>query len=259
MPFVYPDSTAFASMADSLVQAAPPVPVVEKPAFMDGILSGQVLVEPGDSTVIVGILVGLAVLLMLFTRGVKRTLKTYRGELWSLRRRRNVFDAETGVSIPVAMLLALTFVVFSTTDIYLGLTPFEGLNLSSYFQIMALCAGFYVFKLVAYSCVGYAFAVAPGGRQWITGFNAAMAYIGIALVIPTFIALYIDAAVPYILPYCITVWIIGQIIFICKGFRIFYRDYSSILYFFLYLCSLEIIPLFALASGVYAILNISAA
>ncbi len=256
---LYPDSIDFARYADSLALANPPEPVVLPPAYTNGILPEHVFEGVGDSTIIVGILVLIAMLLMLWTKGVRRTLKTYRGELWSLRRRPNVFDAETGVSVPVAVVLALGFMVFAATDIYLGLNRNSPLVLNDYFIILGLIAAYYMFKLVGYAMVGYAFAVPPGARQWLTGFNAAMAYTGLALILPTFAAMYIPEVTRWILPYCIGAWLIGQIIFICKGFRIFYRNFGSIFYFFLYLCTLEIIPLFALASAIFVVLNLSVA
>ena len=255
---VYPDSATFAQMADSLVAVCPPDPATLPPAFMSGIEPVAAMNGAGDNSVLVALLVGLAVLLMFCTRGVRRTLQSYKGELWSLRRRQNVFDAETGISVPVAFLLGITFVVYSATDVYIGLAREVAFNLNRYLQITALFCGFYIFKLCAYSLVGYSFAEAPRGRQWITGFNAAMAFVGLFLVIPTLAALYIAQVADFVLYYCLIVWLIGQIIFICKGFRIFYRNYRSIFYFFLYLCTLEIIPLFALASGVLSILHISA-
>lgn len=255
---IYPDSIGFAEFADSLALANPPEPVVEQPGYMSGVLPDNILLMAGDNSIVIGILVLITILLMLFTRGVRRTLKSYRGELWSLRRRPNVFDTEIGVSVPVAFVLALTFIVFTATDLYIGLNQARPLVLTDYFSMLALIAGYYLFKIVAYAMVGYAFAVPPGGRQWLMGFNAAMAYTGLALIIPTFVALYVPAVAQWIVPYCIIAWLIGQIIFICKGFRIFYHDFGSIFYFFLYLCTLEIIPLFALGSAIYLILDLPA-
>lgn len=247
---IYPDSVSFAQYADSLAAANPPEPVEQLPAFMSGLSADKLFTGVGDNSVVVGILVLLAVLLMLCTKRVRRTLKTYRGELWSLRRRRNVFDAETGLSVPVALLLGLNFIVFAATDIYIGCNPAQPFSLSDYFIIVGLVAAYYVFKLGGYSMVGYAFAVPPGGKQWLTGFNAAMAFTGLLLMVPTFAALYIPVVAKWILPYALVMWLIGQIVFVCKGFRIFYRDLGSIFYFFLYLCTLEIIPSFALAVAV---------
>ena len=39
------------------------------------------------------------------------------------------------------------------------------------------------------------------------------------------------------------VYFVARIMFIVKGIRIFYNKITSILYFILYLCTLEIIPL----------------
>lgn len=247
---LYPDSISFAEFADSLVVANPPEPVEELPAYMSGLSAERLFTGIGDSSVVVGILMLLVVLLMIGANGVRRTLNAYRGELWSLRQRPNVFDTETGLSIPVAVLLALTFIVFASTDIYIGCKGCVIFSLQDYFIVMGLVSAYYILKLAGYAMVGYAFAIPPGGIQWLTGYNAAMAFTGLILMVPTFAAMYTPFAAKWILPFALIMWIIGQIVFICKGFRIFYRDFGSIFYFFLYLCTLEIIPSFALAVAV---------
>ena len=78
---IYPDSVSFAQYADSLAAANRPEPVEQLPAFMSGLSADKLFTAVGDNSVVVGILVLLAVLLMLCTKRVRRTLKTYRGEL----------------------------------------------------------------------------------------------------------------------------------------------------------------------------------
>ena len=41
----------------------------------------------------------------------------------------------------------------------------------------------------------------------------------------------------------IVLYIIARVIFICKGFIVFYDNFYSLLYFILYLCTLEIAPI----------------
>ena len=48
-------------------------------------------------------------------------------------------------------------------------------------------------------------------------------------------------------------YIFSRIIFIYKGIKIFLRDVYGILYFILYLCALEIMPLFLIYKGVILI------
>jgi hypothetical protein len=44
-------------------------------------------------------------------------------------------------------------------------------------------------------------------------------------------------------------YLVGRLVFVIKGFRIFYGNLTSIIYFLLYLCAVEIVPL-ALVAGV---------
>ncbi|MCH5320108.1 MAG: DUF4271 domain-containing protein, partial [Paramuribaculum sp.] len=42
--------------------------------------------------------------------------------------------------------------------------------------------------------------------------------------------------------FAMVLYVLARIMFIVKGFRIFYTNSASIVYFILYLCSLEIVP-----------------
>ena len=44
-------------------------------------------------------------------------------------------------------------------------------------------------------------------------------------------------------------YLVVRLIFICKGFRLFYDNLLSSVYFILYLCTLEIAPLILLYKG----------
>jgi len=51
-------------------------------------------------------------------------------------------------------------------------------------------------------------------------------------------------------------YICARLVFICKGFRIFYGNLSSIVYFLLYLCAVEMVPLALVAGLTYWISGI---
>ncbi|MGM9811684.1 MAG: DUF4271 domain-containing protein [Muribaculaceae bacterium] len=48
----------------------------------------------------------------------------------------------------------------------------------------------------------------------------------------------------------IFIYFVCRLIYIIKGFRIFFNNFTSIFYFILYLCSGEIIPLIAVYYGI---------
>lgn len=202
---------------------------------------------PYGSTLISALLMGTLTVVCLNAGAIGSALKRYRTALLTVRRRDNAFDDAHSASLPAATMLALVFVVFGGVCLYFssGLPP--RISVSGMLAAMALLAAYYVFQIFAYNAVGYAFTTPELRRQWLAGFNAAQAYTGLLLIAP---ALVLVARPQWWEPveiFSLCVYLIGRIFFICKGFKIFYSKIRSLLYFILYLCTLEIIP----ALGVY--------
>lgn len=182
------------------------------------------------------------------TPSVVKALKSYRHELWSIRRRHNVFDEERMVPPHTATLLALVFIVFGGIMLYFlpGLPPspsFKGAAAS-----MALTGLYYLFQYTAYATVGYAFATPDGRRQWLAGFNATQAYTGVCLIVPALLLVFEPQWFTPLIIASAAIYLFGRLLFIIKGFRIFFTNFRSLLYFILYLCTLEIIPLLAVCA-----------
>ena len=78
--------------------------------------------------------------------------------------------------------------------------------------------------------------------QWIKGFNASQSFLGLVLIVPTLLILFNPGMSVLLLSISVALYATARVIFISKGFRIFYDNYSSLVYFILYLCTLEIIP-----------------
>ena len=108
--------------------------------------------------------------------------------------------------------------------------------------LIALCAGYFVFQLLAYNTVGYAFADAEHRRSWLRAFTSTQSFLGFALLPAAIVTVFYPEAGPWALSVAAICYIIARLAFIIKGFRIFYHNYGSLLYFILYLCTLEIIP-----------------
>ena len=103
-------------------------------------------------------------------------------------------------------------------------------------------AAYYIFQLAAYNTVGYIFTSTERRSAWIAGFNASQSMLGIALIIPVLLAVFYPAADKAVIVIAASLYFIARLLFIVKGFRIFFINFSSLLYFILYLCALEIIP-----------------
>lgn len=115
-----------------------------------------------------------------------------------------------------------------------------GLGIAACTGVVAVYA---VVMAIAYSMVGNVFSDRGKMKLWVKGWAASQ---GLEVILFFPIALLTLCYSPwtiYLLEIAAGVFILGKIIFIYKGFRIFFNQISSWLLFLYYLCSLEIVPL----------------
>lgn len=247
IPVNQADSLRVEALIDSLARKT----ILEEPP--SGLSEG--LAPEAHATILNGkggltaLLAATIVVAAMSAPALKRSLKGYWHELWSSRKRPNVFDEGSTSNGPAAVLLALVFIIFGGLVLYFipGMPPSP--SFAGAAAAMSLMAAYYIFQLCAYNLVGYAFASGEGRRQWLTAFMAAEAYTGIALIIPALLLVYVPQYRTPLIITSLSIFFALRLLFICKGLRIFYRNFRSLLYFILYLCTLEIIPLLALYSS----------
>lgn len=109
---------------------------------------------------------------------------------------------------------------------------------------------YYLWQLAAYGTVGSIFADKVSARMWMKGFNASQSLLSMLIVVPAIVVLFNPSASHVILLMGAIFYFLARLAFICKGFRLFYDNFGSLLYFILYLCSLEIVPLVLLYRAV---------
>ncbi len=176
-------------------------------------------------------------------RSAAATAETTTGERWSIA-------AAMVQTFVCEGLLIFSALHFTRT---LPLTP------QVYFSCAAtcalLCAALYCVQWLGYATVAYAFAPNPAAdvKAWLRAFAATQSMLGVWLLLPALGALFYPAAAMTLVWIGAGLYAGARILFIIKGFRIFYANLFSLFYFFLYLCALEILPLGALASGVVAL------
>lgn len=203
------------------------------------------------------LLIGILVLAAFNRSAISHTLSRYRSDLWSMRRRRNVFDDSETVSFRGVVILSLIFFIFGgVVMFYLPAQPAVP-SFSGICAMMSLLAIYYLFQICAYNVVGYAFSDPLGRKQWVGGFMASQAYTGILTIIPAFLILFFPPWRQVMVVCAISIYIIARMVFICKGFRIFYTNFGAIVYFILYLCTLEILPVLAVYKGIGIIASYS--
>lgn len=222
--------------------------------FTDGIPGDPLPRRPGYDSGVLTMIIASFLLVAFSFRNASRLWKTFFQDLTVVRRRANLFDERTvGEKWVIAAMLIQTCV-------YEGLMLFAMLSVNGRWTpqdpvfptiaaLTGLAALLYLFQSAACFTVGYAFTDQAGRIQWLRGLNASQAVTGFALVIPALGSLFHPEA-SGILLYCGgLLYILGRFVFICKGFRIFYHGISSLLYFILYLCTLEIIPVIMICMG----------
>lgn len=101
----------------------------------------------------------------------------------------------------------------------------------------------FLIQFIGYKVVGYAFSTVADTQAWTRALTVTFAMSGYWMMLPALGALLFPGAVYALL------WV-GAAFFVCfrmmlwiKCFRIFYDGPFSIVYFFLYLCTLETVPL----------------
>ena len=243
VPRAEADSLAQAAVADSI--AAMELDTTA-PQSVTGIAPRESAPPYYNSTPLAAVMMATLLLLTVSPHGLRRTLKVYSSQLWSVRGRRNVFDDEQTPAGPMAVVLGLVFTVFGGVVLYnvhgLPAAPtFPGAAAS-----MALLGCYYMFERCAYWLVGYAFGSDEQRRLWLGGFASSQAFAGLGMAIPAILTVYMPQWHDILLIISLTIYFIFRLIFIGKGVRIFYRNFSSLLYFILYLCTLELLPLMAL-------------
>lgn len=196
---------------------------------------------PGYDSGIMSLVVVTFLLLSLNFSHYSTFLKNFAEDLWNVRRR--VSEGVHTVS-ETRVLLSLVLLACVTEGILLfsAIAPQTGL-FNCLIGCVCIAAGYYAWQILAYNVTGFAFADQQAREQWLKGFNASQSLLGLALVIPALFSLFYPSIAPIMISLGILLYATARIVFICKGFRLFYDNIFSIVYFILYFCTLEIAPL----------------
>ena len=234
--------------ADALFSAADRDCYVSRPpAWQSGVAVCPRPVSLGTDSGLMAVVVGVLVLIGLGMRHVRRLFRALPQDLFSVRRRANAFDEHTANESRVVILLLLQLFVCQGVLLYTwlgGLEPVsDGHRLTvTVLALSALSGGFYLFGLTGCLTLGYVFADRVNAGLLRRGLNASQILLGVALAVPTLVSLFYPSLSGIMLVAAGVLYVLSRICYISKGFRIFYHNLPSLLYFILYLCTLEIIP-----------------
>ena len=200
----------------------------------------------GHNQGIVASIVFIMLAVALSFGAVKRVLGNMSKRLTGTRIR-DSFDTDTGAEKRTTLLLLFMTIAFmsilTTAGMTLVLPEQFTLDITTTGIMTALISGYFVFQYVAYRVVGYTFSTEEGSIVWIRGFTASMIMLGIGLILPGITVLFYPDFMEPAVWVAATLYVIARVLFISKGFRIFYTNIASLIYFILYLCTLELVPI----------------
>lgn len=243
------DTAALASDSLALVRPAEPKPVpVAVPAKPKPWESGMVPVNRPETAAtnsgMAAIIMAMLLLTVLCMRQSGRLLKAMYDDITRNRHDRHDLDERTPAQSRLIAIFATQACVYGGI-LLLAYVRTSGTAIpvmAGCGLLIALCLLYFVFQLFAYDTVGYAFTDAEHRRSWLRAFTATQSFLGFALLPVAIITVFYPEAGQWPLMVSAICYIIARLAFIIKGFRIFYHNFGSLLYFILYLCTLEIIP-----------------
>lgn len=225
--------------------------------YMQGLLPEARPELLGYNSGILCIVVAMLLLVIFNIRQYPRFFSTLVHDLWSLRERNHLFDTRTVnetrtvVVCVIQVCVCEALLALAALNMYMGIPPDRLAAVTALLAGMALL--YYVWQLAAYSYICYVFYDKYASSLWLRGFNASQIMLGAALLVPALAVLFYPSATGMLLIAGVLLYFTARVIFICKGVRIFYQNFDSLLYFILYLCSVEIIPLILLFNGTFSL------
>ena len=201
------------------------------------------------------LLAGLLAVTLSYHTGYKY-IENFFHYMFSTKRRENLFEDRTVNETSIlAALIANTCIVegFLMYFAVQLLRPALSASLQSnvFLHIGTFCVlalGFYVVQWLVYKVLGYTFSDKVGSRLWVDGFKATQSFLGLLLLPVLVLLMLYPASGKLLLSIAALLYLVARLIFIYKGFRIFYSNLSSFLFFILYLCAVEIVPLVILTT-----------
>lgn len=220
-------------------------------AIPEGFPAEKIPQTPAGSPILISIaLVVFLLFAFTFKKGTKFLGQMFRSIL-NVKERQNIFDDTTVRETQLrAVLLCMTFI--SEGFCLFQLITRQNPALSDSLAIGVGCGtlvacGYYFLQKWLYKGIGLLFTDTTHTHQWIESFVSINSLIGIPLALSILTSIFIPGIGHVVLPVAAAIYLISRILFIYKGIKIFYRKILDLFYFIIYLCALEITPLF----GVY--------
>ena len=251
------DSTA----ADTTIESMTALPTMQEPLAGKGKTFTSNPLH--DTSCMALMLTGLFLIMVSYRTGYKY-LENLMHNMFSTRRRENLFEDHTLNETRILTALTINTCIMEGMLIYMGVFQWipalqTSLQNNIFLHVGLFCIialAFYLAQLCAYNLIGHVFSDGVNTKLWTDGFKAIHSLLGL-LLFPVVAVLLVSLQLTKVLLICaISLYFCARIVFICKGFRIFYSNLPSLVYFILYLCAVEIVPIAILTAGIVSFCNL---
>ena len=242
------DGFPSAAPADTMLGSIDTLAVMEVPPAGEALPFAR---SPLHDTPSMALLItGLIAVALCYHTGYKY-IENFFHYMFSTRRRENLFEDHTVNETSILAALIANTCIVEGFLVYLAVQLLRpdlapSLQNNVFQHIGAFClmmVGFYVIQWLVYKVLGYTFSDKEGTKLWLDGFKASQSLLGLLLLPVLILLMVFTANGKMLLGIASLLYLVARLIFIYKGFRIFYSKLSSYLYFILYLCAVEIVPL----------------
>ena len=256
----YLDGFPVQEAGDTSLATIGTLPVMERPAERPALPFARSPLHDTPSMVL--LLAGLLAVALSYHTGYKY-IENFFHYMFSTRRRENLFEDHTvNETSIIAALIANTCIVegfFLYFAVQL-LCPWlaDSLRGNVFGHIAAYCGlmvAFYAIQWLVYKVIGYTFSDKMGAKLWVDGFKASQAFLGLLLLPVLVLLMLYPTSGKLLLSIGGSLYLVARLIFIIKGIRIFYSNLTSIVYFILYLCAVEIVPPVLYCAGAITLCN----
>ena len=208
--------------------------------------------EAGESNT--GISWVLTILILLFVgvclryRQNTKYFSMLLAEVTEMRERHNAFN-DTLRETSFIWLLNLLWCGSAGILLYAILFPpdgsmlFEGVKIGKLGICIGMAGAFTLFLTLAYAIVGNLFSDSFKASSWVKSYLSTQGLEGIIMFPIALVALCVPGLVSTMIVLGVIVFLLAKLLFIYKGFCIFFTEMTSWVLFLYYLCSLEIVPI----------------
>jgi len=152
------------------------------------------------------------------------------------------------LSLQTIFLLSIIIYCYAIHENYLSVTTFTQMLLflgkCSFILII-----FFFYKFLSYMIIGAIFFKKETVIQWNDDFFSLISLNGIFLFFPALILFYVEQVYNYCIFFLVFYLIFNLFFIFYKIYVLFFQGKQRLLYFILYLCTLEIIPLYLVYCG----------